>query len=142
MNCKSSSSRAGPTATSTSVGLFAQHGAGRPAKFQLARQIAAALGYVSLMRRDRLVVAAFSDGLAADLPPLRHPSRILRLLRFLEELSPRGTRTNLLHAIETFVRRPQRSGPVVVISDLYDADGFQHGFDLLRFSATTRGWCT
>ena len=85
-------------------------GLGRPAKFHLARQIAAALGYVSLMNLDRLVVAAFADGLAADLPPLRHASRILRLLRFLEELSPLGTRTDLLRAVEMFVRRPQRRG--------------------------------
>ena len=108
-------------------------GLGRPAKFQLARQVAAALGYVSLLRLDRLTVAAFSDGLVAALPPLRHESRVPRLLRFLEGLSPREGKTNLLRSVETFVRRPQRPGPVVVISDLYDTDGFQRGFDLLRF---------
>lgn len=108
-------------------------GLGRPPKFHLARQIAAALGYVTLMNLDRLVVAAFADGLAADLPPLRHASRILRLLRFLEELSPLGTKTDLLRTIEMFVHRPQRQGPVIVISDLYDPAGFQRGFDLLRF---------
>ena len=108
-------------------------GLGRPAKFQLARQIAAALGYVSLMNRDRLVVAAFADGLAADLPTLRHVSRVLRLLGFLEELSPQGKKTDLLRAVEMFLRRPRRQGPVVVISDLYDPAGFQPGFDMLRF---------
>jgi uncharacterized protein (DUF58 family) len=108
-------------------------GLGRPAKFHLARQVAAVLGYVSLMNLDRLVVAAFADGLAADLPPLRHASRILRLLRFLEGRSPCGTRTDLLRAVEMFVRRPNRRGPLVVISDLYDPGGFQRGFDLLRF---------
>jgi uncharacterized protein (DUF58 family) len=106
---------------------------GRPAKFHLARQIAAALGYVSLMNHDRLIVAAFAEGLVADLPPLRHASRILRLLRFLEVLSPMGRRTDLLRAVEMFVRPPQRQGPVVVISDLYDPIRFQRGFDLLRF---------
>ena len=123
----------------------ASMGLGQPTKFHLARQIAAALGYVSLMNLDRLVVAAFADGLAADLPPLRHASRILRLLRFLEELSPLGKKTDLMRAVEMFVRRPQRSGPVVVISDLYDAggrapaegwaptEGWSRGFDLLRF---------
>jgi uncharacterized protein (DUF58 family) len=134
-------------------------GLGRPAKFQIARQVAAALGYVSLLRLDRLTVAAYADGLVAGLPPLRHESRALRLLRFLEGLSASagvpalagsgdtcrrpslrdGARaelqraTNLLRAVEAFVRRPQRPGPVVVISDLYDAHGFQRGFDLLRF---------
>ncbi len=106
---------------------------GRPPKFQLARQLAAALGYVSLLNRDRLLVAGFSDGLTANLPPLRHPSRVLRLLRFLEGLSPRGAKTDLVQAVETFLRRPQRRGPVVVISDLYDPGGFHRGFDLLRF---------
>ena len=127
-------------------------GLGRPAKFQLARQVAAALGYVSLCRLDRLMVAAYADGLVAGLPPLRHESRVLRLLRFLEGLSCRAgvpalagsgdtcrlkaelqRGTNLLRAVETFVRRPQRQGPVIVISDLYDAEGFQRGCDLLRF---------
>ena len=108
-------------------------GLGRPPKFQAARRIAAVLGYVTLRNLDRLVVAAFADGLAADLPPLRHASRILRLLRFLEELAPVGQKTDLLRAIEMFVHRPQRSGPVVVISDLYDPAGFQRGFDLLRY---------
>jgi uncharacterized protein (DUF58 family) len=108
-------------------------GLGRPAKFRLARQIAAALGYVSLMHGDRLIVGAFADGLIAVLPPLRHSSRILRLLQFLEVLSGLGTKTDLLRAVEMFVRRPQRQGPVVVISDLYDPAGFRRGLDLLRF---------
>ena len=108
-------------------------GLGRPAKFRLARQIAAALGYVSLMNLDRLVVSAFADGLKSDLPPLRHPSRVLRLLRFLDDLTPYGARTDLVRSAAAFVRRPKRGGPVVVISDLYDPDGFQRGLDLLRF---------
>ncbi len=57
-------------------------GLGRPAKFQLARQVAAALGYVSLLRLDRLTVAAFSDGLVAALPPLRHESRRAEAVAF------------------------------------------------------------
>ena len=64
----------------------ASMGAGRPSKFHLARQAAAALGYLALSRLDRLGVAAFADGLAAELPPLRHKSRFARLLRFLDEL--------------------------------------------------------
>jgi len=108
-------------------------GLGRPAKFQLARQIAAALGHVSLLHLDRLIVAAFADGLVAELPPLRHASRIIRLLRFLEELPLRGKKTDLLRAVEMLVRRPYCPGPIVLISDLCDPDGFQRGLDLLRF---------
>jgi uncharacterized protein (DUF58 family) len=108
-------------------------GLGRPAKFQIARQVAAALGYVSLLKLDRVIVAAFADGLVAAMPPLRHESRVLRLFRFLEELSPRSARTDFVRAVQSLVRREQRSGPVVVISDLYDIEGWRRGLDLLQF---------
>jgi uncharacterized protein (DUF58 family) len=111
---------------STSMGL------GQPPKFQLARQIAAALGYVALLNLDCLSVGAFSDGLTAEVPALRHSSRLPRLLQFLEHLSPGGKRTSLARSAEALTRRPWRPGPCVVLSDLCDPDGFQHGLDLLR----------
>lgn len=107
-------------------------GRGRPAKLGLARQVAAALGYTALANLDRLGVAAFADGLTADMPLLRHVSRVHRLLEFLGELKPSGAETNLAAAAEGLVRRFRRPGPVVVISDLLDRRGFQRGFDLLR----------
>ena len=108
-------------------------GLGRPPKLQVARQVAAALGYVSLLRLDRLTVAAFADGLVAASPPLRHESRAVRLLRFLESLSPCGAKTDFVRAVQALVRQPQRSGPVVVISDLYDTEGWSRGLELLRY---------
>lgn len=107
-------------------------GLGRPAKFHLARQIAAVLGYAVLANLDCLSVSAFSDALVADLPPIRHRARAAALLRFLEQLSLQGTRTDLARTAEGFVRRYQRHGPVVVISDLYDRNGFQRGLDVLQ----------
>jgi uncharacterized protein (DUF58 family) len=108
-------------------------GLGQPPKFHIARQVAALLGYVALLNLDRLGVAAFSDGLVAELPRLRHQSRLPRLLRFLDEMSLQGTRTNLAHAAEALTRRCQRHGPVIVLSDLYDPAGFRRGFDILRY---------
>jgi uncharacterized protein (DUF58 family) len=107
-------------------------GLGRPPKFLMARRIVAALGYVSLMNLDLFSVTAFADDLAAELPAMRHQSRLPRLLQFLDGLSPCGTRTNLARAAETFVRRRQRPGPLVVVSDLYDPDGFERAFEILR----------
>ncbi|MGA2031253.1 MAG: DUF58 domain-containing protein [Thermoguttaceae bacterium] len=111
----------------------ASMGLGRPSKFHVARQIAAALGYVALLNLDRLGVAAFADGLLADLPLLRHKTRLPRLLRFLEQLKPQEGRTDLARAAAAFIRRCQRHGPVVVISDLVDDQGFERGLDILRF---------
>jgi len=107
-------------------------GLGSPAKFDLARQVAAALGYVALQDLARLSVAAFSERIVAQLPPIRHKARILRLLRFLRQLPLQGTRTDLKRTAEGFVGRYQRHGPVVVISDLYDQHGFQPGLEVLR----------
>ena len=107
-------------------------GLGRPPKFHLARQIAAVLGYAALTNLDRLSVAAFSDGIVAEMPVLRHQARIPRLLQFLEQLSSQGSQTNLARTAEGLVGRYQRHGPAVVISDLYDRSGFQRGFDVLR----------
>jgi uncharacterized protein (DUF58 family) len=108
-------------------------GLGQPSKLDVARQVAAALGYASMSRLDRLTVVAFADGLVASMPPLRHESRAPRLFRFLEGLTPLGAKTDLARAAKTFVGRPQRRGPVVVISDLYDIEGWSRGLDLLRF---------
>ncbi len=108
-------------------------GLGRPPKLQIARQVAAALGYASLSRLDRLTAAAFADGLVAAMPPLRHESRTLRLFQFLDGLSPRGAKTDFVRSVQAFVRHPQRSGPVVVISDLYDIEGWSRSLDLLQF---------
>lgn len=107
-------------------------GLGDPAKFELARQIAAVLGYAALGDLARLSVAAFSGGIVAELPPIRHKTRIFKLLRFLRELPLEGTRTDLKRTAEGFVGRYQRHGPAVVISDLYDPRGFQPGLDILR----------
>jgi len=108
-------------------------GQGRPSKFDLARLVTAALGYLAATKLDRLSVVAFCEGIVAESPPLRHLARMPRLLRFLQELPLRGTRTDLGKTAETFVRRYQRHGPTVVISDLYDRDGFCRALDILRY---------
>jgi len=106
-------------------------GLGRPAKFDLARRIAALLGYAAVANLVQVGVAAFSEGIVARHPPLRDRARFGRLLRFLEGLQLRGTRTDLARTAEGFTRGYQRHGPVVVISDLYDPAGFRGGLNVL-----------
>jgi uncharacterized protein (DUF58 family) len=109
-------------------------GFGRPPKLDLARRIAAALGYAALADLQRLGAAVFAQGLLADLPPLRYVARFGRLLEFLDGLRPAGARTDLARSAEAFIRRFPRPGPLVVLSDLYDPDGFHRGLDLLRYA--------
>jgi uncharacterized protein (DUF58 family) len=105
---------------------------GKPAKFDLARQMAAALAYIALADLDRIAVIAFADGVLSDFPLTRGKARILSLMQFLENLEPAGRDTNLSELVAAFVHRSQRRGLAIVISDLFDPHGYERGLDLLR----------
>ncbi len=105
---------------------------GSPPKFDLARQVTAALAYIALADLDRVSVVAYSHEILADFPLTRGKDRILTLLRFLEGLEPHGTDTNLARVTSGFVMRPQRRGLAIVISDLFDPTGYERGLDLMR----------
>lgn len=107
-------------------------GFGEPAKFDLARQVTAALAYIALADLDRVAVIAFADRIVADFRLTRGKARILSLLDFLERLELQGTDTDLSAAATEFVRRRQRIGLAVVVSDLFAPGGFESGLDLLR----------
>jgi uncharacterized protein (DUF58 family) len=107
-------------------------GFGHPAKFDLARQVTAALAYIALADLDRIAVIAFADRIVADFRLTRGKARILPLLQFLEGLEPQGTDTDLTVSVREFVRRRQRTGLSVVVSDLFSPNGYERGLDQLR----------
>jgi uncharacterized protein (DUF58 family) len=105
---------------------------GEPAKFDFARQVTAALAYIALADLDRIAVVAFAEDIVADFPLTRGKARILALLKFLENLVSSGSDTRLERVATGFVHREQRRGLAVIVSDLYDTNGFERGLDLLR----------
>lgn len=105
---------------------------GEPAKFDLARQLTAALAYIALADLDRIAVVAFADGIYSDFPLTRGKARILSLLKFLEGLDAEGPETNLADMVKAFVHRTHRRGLAIVLSDLFDPSGFQQALDMLR----------
>jgi uncharacterized protein (DUF58 family) len=107
-------------------------GFGDPPKFDFARQVTAALAYIALADLDRIAVTAFADDVVEDFPLTRGKNRILSLLKFLENLRAQGADTNLERLATGFIHRNQRRGLVVVVSDLFDQNGFERGLDLLR----------
>lgn len=102
------------------------------AKFDYARRVAAALAYIALADLDRVGIYAYSDELIDEMPMTRGKDRVLSVLRFLEGLKTSGTRTDLARVVRGLVNRAQRTGLVIIISDLFDQDGFKQGVDLLR----------
>lgn len=103
-----------------------------PSKFDFARQLAAALSYIALADLDRVSIIAYDSQIRSTLPLMRGKNNILSLLRFLENLSTSGSRTDLAAVADAFTRRAPRSGLVLILSDLFDQDGFRAGVDRLR----------
>ncbi len=105
---------------------------GDPPKFDLARQLTAALAYIALADLDRIAVVAYANDIISEFPVTRGKARILALMKYLESLATVGTDTNLSKAVQGLLHRGTRNGLVVVLSDLFDQNGFARGFDQLR----------
>lgn len=101
-------------------------------KFDLARQLIAAIAYIALSDLDRISVMAFTDGVVDEFPLTRGKARILQLMSFLERLESGGQETDVGGAIQGLLHRGSRRGMAVLVSDLFDPRGFQRGLDQLR----------
>lgn len=112
--------------TSRSMGL------GSPPKLRYGKQLAAALGFVALANLDRVSVQTFSDSMRARLAPTRGKNRIFKLFEFLRPMVADG-KTSMQDALKTFVAQNKRRGIVILISDLYDPQGFEDGINILRY---------
>ena len=101
-------------------------------KFDYARRLAAALAYIALADLDRVAIFAYANEVLAEMPLTRGKDRVLSVLRFLEGLKTSGSSTNLARVVRGLVNRTQKPGLAIIISDLFDQEGFKQGVDLLR----------
>jgi uncharacterized protein (DUF58 family) len=107
-------------------------GFGDGRKFDLARQLIAAIAYIALADLDRISVLSFADGVLDTFPLTRGKARILPLMQFLERLEVGGSDTDISGAIQGLLHRGSRRGLAVLVSDFFDPSGFQRGLDRLR----------
>lgn len=103
---------------------------GTPEKLLYAKRVAAALGYIALINNDRAGVCAFRDNRLLTFTPARGRARTWALLQFLAELEGGGT-TDLAAACRAFTLEQRTRGVVVLLSDLLDPRGFEHGLKWL-----------
>jgi uncharacterized protein (DUF58 family) len=94
----------------------ASMGAGEPSKFDAARRLVAALGWLSLTGQDTVVLQALGGEGPSPPPPLQGRASARRLLAWLEGLSPSGP-VDLEEALIEAGRRARRPGIVFVVSD-------------------------
>ena len=108
-------------------------GFGGGKKLRYAKRVAAALAYVGLANLDRVSIVSTTDKVLDRMPSTRGKARIFKVFRFLKELEADG-QTNLEDALKSFVAQNKRRGLAVLISDLYDPQGFEKGINVLRYN--------
>ena len=113
---------------------------GDPPKLDYARRVAAALGYIGLNNLDRVGVVSFADELGLPMPPQRGRQQIFSMLRYFESLQSHGG-TNLNRVLSNYARQSDKTGLAIVISDLFDAQGYESGLDALAYASLTSCCC-
>jgi uncharacterized protein (DUF58 family) len=102
-------------------------GEGEENKFNYALRLAAGLGAITLASGDVLSIGLLQSGkVATEFGPARGQGSLTRLFRFLENLEP-GGETDLNRSMRDYSIIPRRAGLVILISDLFAADGYEAG---------------
>ncbi|MBN1419774.1 MAG: DUF58 domain-containing protein [Planctomycetes bacterium] len=97
---------------------------GDPDKFEYARRLAAALGYVALLGGDCVAVASLGEDAREIVPPSRGRACLWRLLGALERIEPDGG-TDLAAGARAYAYARAGRGLAILISDLLDPGGFE-----------------
>jgi uncharacterized protein (DUF58 family) len=108
---------------------------GEPRKFDFARQVAAAIGYVALCGFDRVSVIPFPDNLEeaavrGALRSVRGRKSALGFLQNLSQVTACGP-ANLNEALRRGALEARQAGVAVVLSDFLDPAGYESGFNAL-----------
>jgi uncharacterized protein (DUF58 family) len=97
---------------------------GTPTKLEYAKQLAAALAFVGLIRADRVRIETLGQGVNDRGPVWRGRASVWRMLRHVEAIQP-GEQTPLSTGVKNFCHRNPGRGIVVFISDLMDKAGYE-----------------
>lgn len=96
---------------------------GTPTKLRYAQQLAAALGFVALVRGDRVRIETLGQPAERPAPVFRGRRSVWRMMNHLESIQPDET-GSLAPGVKNFCIRNPGRGIVVLISDLMDKQGY------------------
>jgi uncharacterized protein (DUF58 family) len=97
---------------------------GTPTKLQYAKQLAAALGFIALVRADRLRIETIGQSASQRSPVLRGRQSVWRMLNHVEAIQP-GESGSLAAGVKNFCIRNPGKGVLLLISDLMDKEGYE-----------------
>jgi uncharacterized protein (DUF58 family) len=117
----------------------ASMGFGTPTKLRYAAQLAAALGFIGLIRSDRVRIETISQPAGQPGPVYRGRASSWRLLDQLGNLSVAENPLPLSQGIKNFCVRNTGKGIVLLISDLLEISAFATDGRLRHSGALRRG---
>jgi uncharacterized protein (DUF58 family) len=97
---------------------------GDPTKLQYAKQLAAALGFIGLVRADRVRIETIGQKPSDRGPMLRGRASVWRMLQHIEGIQP-GETASLATGVKNFCIRNPGKGIVLLMTDLMDKEGYE-----------------
>jgi uncharacterized protein (DUF58 family) len=97
---------------------------GQPTKLRYAAQLAAALGFIGLIRSDRVKIETLDQPQREAAPIFRGRRSLWRMLDYLEGIEP-GPPVPLAEGVKNFCLRNSGKGILVLLSDLMDKTGYE-----------------
>lgn len=107
---------------------------GTPTKLEYAKQLAAALAFVGLIRADRVRIETLGQPRQVEAPVFRGRRSVWRMLHYLEGIEA-GENTPLAEGVKNFCIRNSGKGIVVLVTDLMDKQGYESA---LRYLVSQR----
>ncbi|GBC76111.1 hypothetical protein HRbin07_00308 [bacterium HR07] len=98
-------------------------------KLAYAAELAGAIAYVGLKEMNRVGVFPFASDVARGVPPKPGLAHVHHIFGLLGALEPAG-QTSLNESLERFSKLPLQRGLALLLSDMLDPQGYEHG--LLR----------
>jgi len=97
---------------------------GTPTKLEYAKQLAAALGFVGLVRGDRVKIETLGQSPRTPGPVLRGRRSLWRMLDHLATIES-GETVSLANGVKNFCLRNSGKGILMLITDLMDKSGYE-----------------
>jgi uncharacterized protein (DUF58 family) len=105
-------------------------GFGTPTKLHYATQLAAALGFIGLVRSDRVRIETIGQPAGQPGPVFRGRASAWRMMNHLQSIEPQPS-VPLSEGIKNFCVRNTGKGIVILLSDLMDKQGYAEGLKYL-----------
>ncbi|MCK6457617.1 MAG: DUF58 domain-containing protein [Phycisphaerae bacterium] len=100
-------------------------------KRELVAEVCATLAFSAIRNNDKIGFIGFSDRIERYIPPKKGTSHVLRVIRELLTIQPRGRGTDVAEALEYLNRVTRRRAVVFVVSD-FEARDYESALRIAR----------